>query len=207
MFKKTTPVSTTSSVKINGETKSKTSVNANGSSSTNYYMSPNEQYAYKYAQDQFASGLKGINVFSPETLKELSDSVEAYKNKGIQQINDIYNPMLYNLQNNIASRFGNLDNSIFLDKLHQIEGSRAQSISALAQDVTSREQQLKQNELASRYDYLNFLNNYQNQVYKNAAGISGNDQTPYQKDNSNLNAYSNQLSSAVMSLITHILNN
>ena len=201
MFKSSSPSSVSSSVKINGQTKAKTTTYSNGSSSTNYYMSPYEQEAYSHAQSQFAQGLKNINVFSPETLKELNDGVEAYKNKGIKQINQIYDPMLNKLQDNIASRFGNLDNSIFLDRLKQIENGRADSISALAQDITSRGQQLKQNELAERYDYLSFLNNYQNQIYQNASGSVAN--TPsYPRNNSNESQLGGQLTNMLISALT-----
>ncbi len=205
MFKSSSPSSFSSSVKINGQTKAKTTSYSDGSSSTNYYMSPYEQDAYNYAQSQFSSGLKNLNVFSPETLKDLNDSVEAYKNKGIAQINQIYNPMFSSLQNNIASRFGNLDNSIFLDKLKQIEGSRADSINALAQDVTSKAQELKQNELSGRYDYLNFLNNYQNQVYQNAAGAAASNNSSYPKSNTSGNQLGNQLTDILMKSLVSFL--
>jgi len=205
MFKSSKPSSASSSVKINGQTKATTTQYSNGSSSTNYYMSPYEQDAYNYAQSQFASGLKNLNVFSPEVLKELNDSVEAYKSKGISQINQIYNPMLQNLQNNVASRFGNLDNSIFLDKLKQIENSRAQSISALAQDITAREQQLRQNELAGRHDYLSLLNNYQNQIYQNAIGGTGNNMPSYQRSSQNENQFGNQLTNMLMNTLFAVI--
>lgn len=204
MFKSNSPSSTSSSIKINGQTKAVTTTNPNGSSSTNYYLSPDEMDAYNYAQEQFSSGLKNLNVFSSETLKELNDSVEAYKKKGISQINQIYNPMLQNLQNDIASRFGNLDNSIFLDKLKAIEGSRAESISALAQDVTAKEQQLKQNELTNRYDYLNFLNNYQSQLYKNTSGDNKNTSS-FQGVSEDSNVLGNQLTSMLMSALGTIV--
>ena len=82
--------------------------------------------------------------------------------------------MLKDLQNNIASRFGNLDNSIFLDKLSEIEDKRANSVSALSQDITAKESELITDELAKRYNYLNFLNGYQNQVLSTALGSSAN---------------------------------
>ncbi len=209
MFKKGSS-SSTSSVKINGQTKAKTTTYSNGSSTSNYYMSRAEQDAYNYAQEQFAKGLKDINVFSPQILQELSDQVEAYKNSGIKQINEIYSPMLGKLQNNIASRFGNLDNSIFLDKLNQIEGKRAESVSALAQDITNRAQELKQNEIGGRYDYLNFLNDYQNQIYQNALNGANtgtnmaNSAARYSAQNNNNSPVSqlgNQLTNMMMSSI------
>lgn len=163
--------SNSSSVYLNGMPKMQTVNNSNGSIYSNYTMSPWETMAYEYSQKEFANNLPNINVFSKETLKNLSDQIDAYKAQGIKQINDIYSPMLKNLQNDVASRFGNLDNSIFLDKLNNIEDKRADSVNALSQDISAKSQELTQNELMNRYNYLNFLNNYQNQFLQNATGM------------------------------------
>lgn len=167
----------TSTISLNGKPKVSTTVGSNGKTSSNYMLSPSEEIAYNYSQREFANNLPNINVFSLDTLKSLNAQVNAFKANGIKQINDIYNPMLKNTQNEVATRFGNLDNSIFMDRLNSLEEKRAESVNALAQDVTAREQELMQNELANRYNYLNFLNNYQNQINQNMLGSTGQNQS------------------------------
>jgi hypothetical protein len=161
------PAYTSTSVSFNGTPKSNASI-SDGTLYANYNMSDTEKDAYNYAQSEFANNLKNLNVFSESTLKDLNAQVESYKSQGVKTINDLYTPLIRDLQNNVASRFGNLDNSIFMDKISDLESNRADSISALAQDVTAKKQELVANELSNRYAYLDLLNNYQNQVYQNA---------------------------------------
>ena len=169
--KKSTTVATTN---INGLPKLTTVTDKHGNQTTNYNMSEWEKLAFDYAEKEFAENLKNINVFSKDTIDSLNKQINAYKQSGIKKIDEIYSPMLKDLQNNIASRFGNLDNSIFLDKLSEIEDKRANSVSALSQDITAKESELITDELAKRYNYLNFLNGYQNQVLSTALGSSAN---------------------------------
>jgi len=75
--------------------------------------------------------------------------------------------MLSNLKNDIASRFGNFDNSIFMDNLSDIESNRADAMSALTQDILAKQNELYNDELNRRYNYLNFLGNVQNQSTAN----------------------------------------
>lgn len=198
-------LSSSSSVYLNGMPKMQTVNNSNGQIYSNYTMSPWEQMAYEYSQKEFANNLPNVNVFSKETLKNLSDEIDAYKAQGIKQINDIYSPMLKNLQNDVASRFGNLDNSIFLDKLNNIEDKRADSVNALSQDISAKSQELTQNELMNRYNYLNFLNNYQNQFLQNATGMMNatqgglNSNLAFMKNNSANNGnLQSQMSNAIL---------
>jgi len=139
---------------------------------TNYNLTAAQNAAYDYAQEAFAKGLNEINTFLPETISNLYNQVEAYKNKGIQAINEVYEPMLKNLQTDVSKRFGNLDNSIFLDDLKDIENKRADTVNLLAQDVTAKQSELVDNELANRYNLLSFLNDYQSQVFNNALSAS-----------------------------------
>lgn len=169
--KKSTTAATTN---INGSPKVTTVIDKRGNQTTNYNMSEWEKLAYDYAEKEFAENLKNINVFSEDTIKSLNNQINAYKESGIKKIDEIYSPMLKDLQNDIAQRFGNLDNSIFLDKLSEIEDKRATSVAALSQDITAKENELISDELTNRYNYLSFLNSYQNQVLSTALGSSSN---------------------------------
>ncbi|GBF22817.1 hypothetical protein tpqmel_0221 [Candidatus Gastranaerophilus sp. (ex Termes propinquus)] len=157
-------------------------------STMDYQMNPWEQQSYNFAQQSFAENLPNINVFSSEVIQGLNSQVEAFKNQGIKSINEIYMPMLKDLQNDIATRFGNMNNSVFMDKLYGIESKRADSVAELAQNVAAKRQELTNKELANRYDYLNFLNSYQNQALQNMYNALGaaNGQLPVSsKDNTN----------------------
>ena len=111
--------------------------------------------------------MKGVNVFSDDTIKSLNDQVNAYLNQGLNIVNNTYTPMIREMQNDIARRFGNTNNSMFMDNLNDIEAKRADAMSDLAENVMAKRNELINNELSNRYDYLNFLNDYQNQVYSN----------------------------------------
>lgn len=169
------PYNPSSSIMVNGQNKAGINVTPWGTSSY-YNMDENEKKAYDYAGEQFALNLPNLNVFDADTQKRFDNQVQSYINQGIEDINDIYKPMLDDLQNDIASRFGNLDNSIFMDNLSEIEDKRADSISDFAQDVQTYRQDLVNNELSNRYNYLDYLNNYVQQVNSNILNATGTGQ-------------------------------
>lgn len=154
-------------VSING-TPIATAKYSDGVLKSNYNMNGNEKAIYDYAQNTLASILPQLNVFSDDTQKSIQAQLDAYKNQGIETINEVYTPMIKSLENDVASRFGNLDNSIFMDNLEGIESNRSDSLSAFAQDMISKQTELTQGELANRYAYAEFLNGLQNQTYSNA---------------------------------------
>ena len=166
------PSYSSGTVSLNGNTVSSTSKTGN-TVNTSYNMPETTKNIYDYAQNSLLSSLPQINVFSSDTRKDINSQLEAYKNRGVQTINDIYNPIVDNLKNDVASRFGNLNNSIFMDNLNDIESNRATAISDLAQDIEAQRSNLYENELNQRYNYLNFLNNIQNQINNNALSYMG----------------------------------
>ena len=175
-------------ISVNGKPKIQTITDEDGNSTSNYIMSPWEKLAYEYAEKEFAENIDDLNVFSEETLKSLNEQVDAYTKGGIAKIDEIYSPMIKNLQNDVASRFGSLDNSIFLDKLDALEDKRAKSVAALSEDIKAKESELIGEELDKRYDYLNFLNDYQGQFLQNTSNNSAKG-NPYSNNSSN--SYSN----------------
>lgn len=162
---------TNGTVRVNGQTKASTYKKGN-TVYTDYNMLPYEKQAYDYAQKSFAENLPTLNVFSEDTQKQLQKQMNAYKNKGIETINNIYTPMLDNMKTDIASRFGNFDNSSFLNSLNDIESSRANAISDFAQDMTLKENDLINDELSRRYQYMSFLNGINNQALSNLSTYS-----------------------------------
>lgn len=175
-----------SSITVNGQNKSSASSTKNGVKSS-YNMDPYEQAAYNFAQKSFYENMPNVNVFFDETVKNLNNQVNAYLNQGINTIQNTYTPMIREMQNDVARRFGNVNNSIFMDNLNDIESKRAGAISDLAQNVEAKRNELVNNELANRYDYLNFLNGYQNQVYNNMLSMLGLNNNMLNTSNSHLN--------------------
>lgn len=167
MSKTTKPAYANGSYSLNGKTKA-TTYKSGDTVKSNYNMNNYEKTVYNYAQKTLAEILPQINTFSPETLKGFQSQLKAYQNQGEKSINNIYTPILNNLKNDIASRFGNIDNSMFLDKLNNIENSRADAISQLAESLLSKRNELINNELSNRYSIVNLLNTLQNQYNNNA---------------------------------------
>ncbi|MFA7658620.1 MAG: hypothetical protein WCY19_04240 [Candidatus Gastranaerophilaceae bacterium] len=160
------PSYSSSSVSI-GDSSAKTGV-TNGVLSSSYDMSGNEGAIYDYALSTLASILPKLNTFDTDTLSSIQSEVNAYKNQGLDTINETYNPMITNLENDIASRFGNLDNSIFKDDLSDIESERADAVSSFAQNVLAKQSELKSDELTKRYALVELLNGLANDTYSNA---------------------------------------
>lgn len=166
MGKSSKPAYSGGVVTINGEEKASQYKKGNDIYS-NYNMSDTEKQIYDYAQNSFLENLPKINTFSDSTKQNLQNQLNAYTQNGIDTINDIYTPMLNNMKNDIASRFGNFDNSIFMNNLNTIESNRADAINALSQDILAKQNELLNDELNRRYNYLNFLSGVQNQTTGN----------------------------------------
>lgn len=191
------PSYSSGTISINGQNKATTSKKGNNII-TNYNMSDDEKRAYEYAQKSFADSLASVNVFDDATKQNLQSQLNAYTLNGQKLINNIYEPMLDDLKTDVASRFGNLDNSVFMDNLNSIEKNRAESINNLAQDVLAKQDELISNELSQRYTYLGFLQDIQNQMNSNILNYIGASQQNSSSGNSyNAQSYAaNQASSS-----------
>jgi hypothetical protein len=204
------PSYSTGTVSVNGTTKASTYKKGNNIIS-NYNMSDAEKQIYDYAQNSLANSLSSVNVFDEDTQKQLQSELDAYTQNGQKIVNSIYTPMLNSLKTDIASRFGNLDNSVFMDNLNSIEANRADAINNLAQDISAKRSELINNELSQRYSYLSFLQDIQNQANSNilsylsssqnnsSSGNSYNAQS-YAANNSTTSGYSNLTSGLLNSM-------
>lgn len=204
------PQYTGSSVSI-GNSSATTGVK-DGILKSDYEMSEGEAAIYNYALNTLASILPQINTFDTNTLTSLQSEVNAYKDAGIQNINETYNPMITSLKNDIVSRFGNLDNSIFLDDLGSIEAERSDAVNSFAQNVLAKQSQLKSDELDKRYALVNLLSGLSNDIYSNAlktlsTALSGSsDATDYSTQLYNaLSNLSNSESKNTNSMLSNLL--
>lgn len=180
----------------------------NGNTTLN--LTQAQQDAYKFAQNSFAENLGSINTFSPEVYEQLKSQVNAYRNNALQELNDNYTPMIKNTQNDSAKRFGNFDNSVFLNNLNTLENNRAKAMAAISQNVAAKENELIREQLQDRYDYLNFLNSYQNQILNNALSIAAMATSAadlngkYKNISQNANANNTSQMAAIMAQIGNI---
>jgi len=188
------PSYSSSSVGI-GDSTAKTGVK-NGVLTSDYNMSNSEASIYNYALSTIASILPQLNTFDTDTQGSIQSQVEAYKQAGISDINELYNPLINSLENDIVSRFGNLDTSIFTDNLNDIESERADSVSSFAQDVLAKQSSLESNELTKRYALVEFLNGLSNNIYDNAL----NTISTALGGSSSLNNYNSDLYNALSAL-------
>lgn len=161
------PSYTSGSVSINGQNKATTTKSGNAVYG-NYNMNDYEKELYDYAQKTLPQLVQNVNTFSPEAMQSINNQLDVYKRQGQNCINQIYTPLINNLKNDIASRFGNLDNSMFMNNLNNIESNRGNAITELADNLISKQNELVNNELVNRYNYINLLNSLQNQ-YNNLA--------------------------------------
>ncbi|MBR1460672.1 hypothetical protein IJ596_03425 [bacterium] len=81
---------------------------------TEYNMSDAEKNIFDSIQKGMNTGLSNLFEISDTERKQWDNQLKALARQGIENINSIYTPMENNLKNDIASRFGNLDNSVFL---------------------------------------------------------------------------------------------
>ena len=111
-------------VVINGRTVATATKNKDTNTiSSGYNMSDLEKKIYNSIQGGMSSSLNNLLNFSDTQRKEWENQINALKNQGIEEIDSIYTPMENNLKNDVARRFGNLDNSVFLDNLNSIHRS------------------------------------------------------------------------------------
>lgn len=150
------PKYTTGSVNINGENVSKSNKKKNTVNSS-YTMNDTEKSIYDGVQSNLATSLQDLFSISDEKQEQWNNQLDSYKKSGIQEIENIYNPMQTALKNDIASRFGNFDNSIFMDNLNNITQNKAQAVADLSESLLQKEDELYTTELANRLNYISLL--------------------------------------------------
>lgn len=159
-------------VNINGKSIAYTSREGNNVVS-HYNMSDNEKNIYDSVQNNMKSSLDNLFEISDPLRKSWDEQLKAIQNKGIENINDIYTPLQDNLRNNIASRFGNLDNSSFMNNLKKITNNKSKAIAELSNNLTLAQGDLYANELQNRINTINFLNGLNNSFNSNMLNYMG----------------------------------
>ena len=145
-------------VTVNGNTVSTSSKKKNNVTSS-YNMSDVEKSIYDGIQDNLASSLANLYTISDEKQKQWNDELDAYKKAGMEEIESIYTPMVNDLRDNIAARFGNLDNSIFMDNLNTITDKQSEAVADLSESLLTKQDELYNEEMRNRMNYITLLSN------------------------------------------------
>ncbi len=159
-------------VSVNGKSVASTRRVGNNIQSS-YDMSDTEKNIYNSVQNNMMSSLDNLFKISEPQKKAWNEQLTALKNKSIENINDIYTPMQNNLRNDIASRFGNLDNSAFMNNLSKITNNKAKAVSELSNNLALTQSDLYTNELQNRINVLNFLNGLNTSLNNNILSYMG----------------------------------
>ncbi|MBE7712676.1 MAG: hypothetical protein E7Z87_02920 [Cyanobacteria bacterium SIG26] len=182
------PKYSTGSVEINGNTVASTTKKDKNNISSSYNMTDTEKSIYDGVQQNLSTSLANLFKISDETQKSWQEELDNYRNTGIEEIENIYTPMETELRNNIASRFGNLDNSVFMDKLDAITDKKADAIAELSDNLVAKRDELYSTELANRLNYISLLNDLNTSMNSNILNYL----TFAQSNAESGNKYSNQ---------------
>ena len=184
-------------VNINGYNVAKTSKSGNTVKS-DFNMNNTQKQIYDSIQNNMADVLNNLFTVSAPQRQEWQNQLNAMKNVGIDNINNIYTPMQNSLKNDIASRFGNFDNSVFLDNLNAITNSKSKAIADLSNNLALVQSDLYNQEIQNRINLLALLDGLNNSLNSNILSYlglanqnanSGNqyNQTKYRVDSSQNN--------------------
>lgn len=159
-------------VNINGMNVAKTSRSGN-SVNSDYNMNKTQKQIYDSVQNNMAGVLNNLFEISDPQRVEWQNQLSAIKNVGLQNINDIYTPLQNSLQNDIASRFGNLDNSVFLDNLNKITNNKSKAVADLSNNLALMQNDLYNQELQNRMNLLSLLDGLNNSINNNILSYLG----------------------------------
>ena len=193
----TAPAFSASGVYMDGIQRAKTYKDpVTGELRTEYISDPNELAQKKAREAQIAAYEGQINTFDPSLTSQWDKIRNDYINRNSKEFDQQWDKSSRNTLNDIVSRFGNTDTSIYRDSMKDLDRIKADAYTKIAQDASVTGEQLKQQELQNRYNYLNqlrqgiqdynterntlfdqanngssLINNYNNQQFGTNAGI------------------------------------
>ena len=209
MGKKTKyPAYSAGSASINGKNKA-TTQKIGDKVVSNYNMSDTEKNIYDSVLNNMDSSLANFFKVSDPQRQAWNEQLDVMRQQGIDNIENIYTPMQNNLKSDIASRFGNLDNSAFLNNLKKITDNKANAVAQLSNNLALTQNDLYKNELMNRINTINFLNGLNTSFNNNILGYMGlanqnssagnsYNQTAYNKNREAYSNMMNQLNSQIL---------
>ena len=154
------------SVNVNGMNVASTSKNGN-SVNSNFNMSDTQKNIYNSVQNNMTEILDNLFTISDPQRLEWQNQLNAMQNVGLENIKDIYTPLQNSLKNDIAARFGNLDNSVFLDKLGAITNNKSKAVANLTNNLLLAQNDLYNQEIQNRINMLTLLDSLNNSINSN----------------------------------------
>lgn len=185
------PAYSSGSISVNGQTKATAQRDSKGNLvSSNYNMSDSEKNIYNSVQDNLYSSLGNLFTITDSDKQAWNSQLNAMKSKGLQTIDETYTPMETNLKNDIASRFGNYDNSVFLNNLNTITNKKAQAYADLSNNLLTEQNNLYSEELQNRINTITLLSNLNTALNDNILNYTNMANSNAESGNSyNNNAY------------------
>jgi hypothetical protein len=93
-------------------------------------------------QRQINQIMSSIGTYTPEQKQEFDKAEQDYINQSKEKFFKEYNPSVSQLREDTAQRFGNLDNSQFLDGLNKLEENKQTALSNIINNAGSYKQGL-----------------------------------------------------------------
>lgn len=134
------PKFTPSEIKYGDQTVGKTYQDPTTGNIVNQYIpDPEEVKRKQEISRQINQLLQTVGITPPELLQEYKTTESTFINDATSRFNEQYNPLLKDLRENTAARFGTLNTSQFIEDLGQLEKNRTQAIT----DIATKGQLLK----------------------------------------------------------------
>jgi len=182
------PAYSSGSVELNGNTIASVVKKDGNTISSSYNMGKTEKDIYNKVQSGLSNSLSGLFEISDEKTNQWNKQLDAYRKTGLEEINQTYTPMETSLKNDIASRFGNFDNSIFMENLNTITDKKAKAYADLSDNLLKREDELYTQEITNRIGYISLLTGLNETINANIL----NYMTVAQTNSNSGNNYNNQ---------------
>lgn len=174
---------------------------------SDYNMSQTEKKIFDSVQNGLSDALENLFTISDPQRQEWQKQLNSMQDTGLQNLNSIYGALQNSLKNDIASRFGNLDNSIFMDKLSSITDNKSKAIADLVNNLTLASNNLYNQEIQRRINTINLLNGLNNSINSNILSYlaipsqnanSGNQFNKSQQSSSNQFGFDQMLNAAML---------
>ncbi|MFH0702147.1 MAG: hypothetical protein V2B14_01230 [bacterium] len=145
-----------------------------------YFPDPAEEERKRLAQQRINNITSTLGYTAPELAAQFNDAENAFVNDAEKKFSEQYDPALRSLRENIASRFGTLNSSQFLNGLNDLEKNRSSAFV----DIINRGKMIK-NDLVSQDEArkLNELQSLTGVLSKDQASLLNNLQVPLSSSN------------------------
>lgn len=99
---------------------------------TNYYPDPEEEARKALLQEKINSISSSLGQTAPELIANYDNTAKTFVNDATSKFMQEYDPALTDLRENVASRFGSLNNSQFFNNLNNLEKNRSSAFADIA---------------------------------------------------------------------------